>query len=198
MTRILAAGLCTLALAVPSALAQQQGGAPEMTPEQKAEMEAYMKAGALGEPHKHLAASVGSYDLVIKSFPAPGADPIVEKGTAVRALDLDGRVVVERMSSSMMGTPFTGMGLMGFDNVSGKYWSTWNDSMSTGIMTSEGTCDAQQACTFVGGWNDPLKGRITARMVSRRVSPGVESFEMYTVGKDGKEAKMMEILYTKR
>ena len=70
--------------------------------------------------------------------------------------------------------------------------------MSTGIMTSEGTCDAQHVCTFVGSWNDPVKGKVTARMVSRPVSPGVESFEMYSVEKDGKQTKMMEMTYTKR
>lgn len=32
---------------------------PEMTPEQKAEMEAYMKAGTPGAPHKAMAATAG-------------------------------------------------------------------------------------------------------------------------------------------
>ena len=42
-----------------------------------------------------------------------------------------------------MGIPYRGHGMTGFDNVTDKYWSTWNDSMSTGIMVTEGTCDAQ-------------------------------------------------------
>jgi hypothetical protein len=89
--------------------------------------------------------------------------------------------------------------MTGFDNVTGKYWSTWNDSMSTGIMISEGSCDlAKDTCAFVGSWNDPLKGKVTARMVSKRVSPGVETFEMFSAGKDGKETRMMEITYTKK
>jgi len=62
-----------------------------------------------------------------------------ETGTATRSMTLDGRVLVEDVSSSMMGSPFTGHGMMGYDNVTGKYWSTWNDSMSTGLMVSEGT-----------------------------------------------------------
>ena len=187
---------CSLCLAFGSALAGD--APPEMTPEQKAEMEAYMKAGTPGEPHKTMAAGVGTYDVVVKSFAGPDAPPMVEKGTAVRTMDLDGRIVVERMNCTMMGQPFTGMGLTGFDNVTGKYWSTWNDSMSTGIMLSEGTCDADHACTFTGSWNDPVKGKVTARMRSKRVSPGVESFEMYSVEKDGKETKMMEMTYTKK
>lgn len=97
----------------------------------------------------------------------------------------------------MMGTPFTGYGMSGYDNVSGKYWATWNDSMSTGVMVSTGSCDAQKVCTFTGSWNDPIKkGPVTARMTSRQTSPTTEVFEMYGPGKDGKEMKMMEITYT--
>ena len=99
----------------------------------------------------------------------------------------------------MMGMPFTGHGMHGYDNVTGKYWSTWNDSMSTGVMVSEGTCDAKEACTFTGSWNDPMtKTLVTSRMMSRWTSPTTEVFEMYGPGPDGKEFKMMEITYTKK
>jgi len=108
-------------------------------------------------------------------------------------------VMVEDMTSEMHGTPFTGHGMHGYDNTTGKHWSTWNDSMSTGLMVSEGSCDDAGACTFTGSWNDPVtKGEITARMTTKWTSPGVEVFEMYTPGPDGKEMKMMEITYTKR
>jgi hypothetical protein len=200
MTRKLAGTLflATTLLTLP-AVAQQGGGTPEMTPEQKAEMEAYMKAGAPGEPHKKLASGAGTYDLLITSWTDAAAPPVVEKGTAVRTVDLDGRIVVERMQSTMMGMPFTGQGMTGYDNVSGKYWSTWNDSMSTGIFVSEGTCDAMHTCTFTGSWNDPIKkGPVTARMISRATGPTTEVFEMYGPGKDGKEMKMMEITYTRK
>jgi hypothetical protein len=112
---------------------------------------------------------------------------------------LGDRVLVEDMNSTMMGSPFTGQGLRGYDNVTGKYWSLWMDSMSTGMMTSEGTCDAKNACTFTGSWNDPItKGPFKVRMTSRWTSPTTEVFEMYGPGKDGKEMKMMEIAYTKK
>jgi len=188
-----------IALVVTSASAQTGKQPPQMTPEQKAEMDAYMKAGTPGAPHQALAASAGNYDLKMRSWQAAGAPPMEETGTATRAMTLDGRVLVEDVSSSMMGSPFTGHGMMGFDNVTGKYWSTWNDSMSTGLMVSEGTCDAQKSCTFTGHWNDPVKKTpVKARMTTRWTSPTVQVFEMYAPGKDGKEFKMMEITYTKK
>jgi hypothetical protein len=181
-----------------AALAQQGGEQPQMTPEQKAEMEAYQKAGAPGEPHKTMAATAGTYTIKTKSWSEPGGPAMEESGTATRTMTLDGRVLVEEISSTMMGTPFVGRGMQGYDNVSGKYWSTWNDSMSTGIMVSQGKCDAKNNCTFTGSWNDPIKkGPVTARMTTRWTSPTTEIFEMYGPGKDGKEMKMMEITYTK-
>lgn len=172
---------------------------PKLTPAQQAEMEAHQKAGTPGAPHKALAATVGTYDLKIKSWHEPGGPAHEETGTATRTMTLDGRVREEDIKSTMMGSPYTGHGMMGYDNVSGKYWSTWNDSMSTGVMVSEGSCDAKNNCTFTGSWNDPVKKRpVKARMTTRWTSPTTEVFEMFGPGKDGKETKMMEITYTKK
>jgi hypothetical protein len=172
---------------------------PEMTAEQKAEMEAYMKAGTPGAPHKALAATAGTYDVKAKSWQAPGGPAMEETGTATRRMTLDGRVLVEEFKGSMMGMPFTGHGMRGYDNVTAKYWGTWMDSMSTGLMVSEGTCDAKNACTFTGTFNDPVKkGKVSSRMTSRWTSPTTEVFEMYGPGRDGKEFKMMELTYTKK
>ena len=197
MIRTLAALPLALAFCLP-AVAQDDPMA-NMTPEQKAEMEAYMAAGTPGATHAALAKMAGNYDLVIKSWHDPAGPAMEEKGTATRTMSLDGRVLVEDVKSQMHGQAWTGHGMHGYDNVTGKHWSTWNDSMSTGIMVNEGTCDAAGACTFTGSWNDPVKkGKVTARMTSKWTSPTTELFEMHVPGKDGKEFKMMEITYTKK
>jgi Protein of unknown function (DUF1579) len=172
--------------------------APEMTPAQKAEMEAYMKAGTPGAEHKWLASAAGNYTVVSRNWSAPDAKPSEDKGTAKRSMVLDGRVMVEEFTGAMTGAPFRGQGMMGFDNVSGKYWSTWLDSMSTGLFVSEGTCDAKHACTFAGSWNDPITRKPRqARIVTRWSSPTTEAFEMWMKDKQGKEYKSMEMIYTK-
>lgn len=198
MNRMLASALLPLSLlATPSILAQD--APPKMSPEQAAMMEAYQKAGALGDAHAALAAMAGTYDLSIRSWDAPGAAPTVETGTATRSMVLGGRVMVEDVQSQMHGQAFTGHGMSGYDNVTGRHWSTWNDSMSTGLMVSEGDCDAKGACTFKGSWHDPVtKKEIKSRMTSKWTSPTVEVFEMHVPGPDGKEFRMMEITYTRR
>jgi len=190
----------TVAVAVfLAAPAVAQEGHTEMTPEQQAEMDAHMKAGTPGAEHLALASTTGNYAVVVQSWHEPDGPATEETGTTVRTMELDGRVRIEKFSGTMMGMPFSGHGMMGFENVTGKYWSTWTDSMSTGMMVSEGTCDAKKSCTFTGSWNDPItKKPVTARMTTRWPSPTTEIFEMYAPGKDGKEMKMMQLTYTKK
>jgi len=197
MIRTLASTLL-FALALP--VLAQDHAKPQMSPEEAAMMAAYQRAGTPGKQHAELAKSAGNYTLSIRSWDRPGAAPSDESGTATRKMTLDGRVMVEMVQAKMHGQPFSGHGMVGYDNVSGKWWSTWNDSMSTGIMVSTGTCDPTgKTCTFTGSWNDPIKkGPVSARMTTKWTSPTVEIFEMYGPGKDGKEMKMMEITYTKK
>ncbi len=193
--RLLAA--VTFLLLVTPALGQRE--AQEMTPEEKAMMEAYMKAGATGEQHETLAAQAGEYTTVARSWAEPGAPPVEETGSATRTMILDGRVMMETYSGSMMGMPFTGQSMTGYDNVTGKHWATWNDSMSTGIMVMEGTCDAEMVCVFTGTYNDPIvKGPVTTKMTMRWTSPTTQVMEMHGPGPDGQELKMMELTYTKK
>ena len=127
------------------------------------------------------------------------APPSEESGTTTRRMVLGGRVLVEQVSAKMHGQAFDGHGMTGYDNVSGKWWSTWNDSMSTGLMVSSGECDDAGACTFIGSWMDPVsKQETSARFTTRWTSPTTEVFEMYGHGPDGTEYKMMEMTYTKR
>jgi hypothetical protein len=194
MLRTLASTLA-LAAALP-ALAQDTP--PKMSPEEAKMMEAYQKAGTPGTQHTALGRQAGTYDLSIKSWMGPNAPPALETGTATRAMVLGGRVLTEDMQGTMHGQPFQGHGMQGYDNVTGKWWSTWNDSMSTGLMVTEGTCDDRDACTWNGSWNDPItKGKVNARMTTKWTSPTVQVFEMYAPGPDGKEGKMMEITYTR-
>jgi hypothetical protein len=199
MTRKHAVSMTALALLFAGPLAAQEAAAPQTTPEMQAMMEAFQKAGTPGTQHQQLASMAGSYDLTVKAWHAPGAEPTTDTGTATRKMILGNRVMVEEVTSQMMGQPFSGHGLHGFDNVTGKYWATWNDSMSTGMMLSEGTCDAKLTCTYTGTYHDPVsKQPQTSRMTTRWTDKSTEVFEMYGPGADGKEAKMMEITYKKR
>src|SRR5690606_36188741 len=115
----------TLALATTlPALAQDAPS--EMSPAEAAMMQAYQQAGTPGPQHAEMAKSAGTYDQAIKSWMAPDAPPTSETGTAVRSMILGDRVMTEKVEATMHGQPSTGHGMTGYDNVTGKYWSTWN------------------------------------------------------------------------
>jgi len=182
--------------------AAPEAKAPAKTEEQKM-MDAMMKAGSPGKPHQDLAKQAGNWDLVVKAWMKPGAPPQETKGTAERTMILGGRVLSEKVTGDPMGPgmgPFEGFGLSGFDNVSGKYWGTWNDNMDTGVMVSTGTCDEKTStCTFKGTYTDPMTKKAKhTRMVMHRDGDDKAVMDFYEPGKGGKEAKTMEITYTRK
>lgn len=189
--------LAALAIVAPTAAQDPGAHEHEMSAEQKAMMEAWEKASTPGAQHAQLAASAGTWDVASTWWMEPGKEPEKSTGTAERTAILGGRVLVEKFSGTMMGQPFEGMGTTGFDNVSQKYWSTWTDSMSTGMMLSTGTCEGSK-CEFTGTYNDAMTGGPqTMRLVSEH-GPDSETMVMYGPGPDGKEVKMGELVYTRR
>ena len=186
----------TLLVAAGAALAQDSA-AP--SGDQQAIMEAYQRAATPGPQHANLAAMAGEFTLTLKSFNEPGAEPEVSTGTATRKMVLGGRYLEETVQASVMGQPFEGRGLTGYDNVTRTWWGAWIDSMSTGIMITSGSWDEEAGVgSFEGEYNDPVSGELqSSRSVIRRLPNGDELMEMYMTTAFG-EAKAMEILYQRR
>jgi hypothetical protein len=123
------------------------------------------------------------------------------QSTATITALMDGRYIQEVDAGQMGGMPFSGMGLYGFDNVSGKYVSTWIDNMGTGIETSVGTPDASgKVITWIATMNDPMTGKAkSSRMVTTVVDDNHHTIEMFGVPPGGKkEMKMMTIDYVRK
>jgi len=171
--------------------------APEMSAGEKAAMEAMMKAGRPGPEHAFLATLAGEWKTVVTNWSAPGKEPTVSEGHNVATMVLGGRYLEERFESTFMETPFRGIGFTAFDNVTHKFVGTWIDEMSTGIFVSEGTLDASgKVLTTVGSYNDPVTGKPQLlRAVMTVVGPDEHRVEMRGKGPDGKEFKMMEMVY---
>jgi len=186
----------TLLVAAGAALAQDSA-AP--SGDQQAIMEAYQRAATPGPQHAILAAMAGEFTLTLKSFNEPGAEPEVSTGTATRKMVLGGRYLEETVQASVMGQPFEGRGLTGYDNVTRTWWGAWIDSMSTGIMITSGSWDEEAGVgSFEGEYNDPVTGELqSSRSVIRRLPNGDELMEMYMTTAFG-EVKAMEILYQRR
>lgn len=165
----------------------------------KAMMEAYKKLGTPGAPHKLLASMAGSWNTRNKEWTEPGKPPVESTGSCERKMLLGGRYMQEEFTGQMMGEPFTGIGITGYDNHERKFVSTWISSMDTGIFIFEGTASADnKTITQHSSYDDPVRGPMKYRAVTRIVDDNTQLFEMYGTDKGGKEEKMMETTYTRR
>jgi hypothetical protein len=189
-------GLC-LVLAASVAMAKDKKHEKQMDPQ--AMMEMYQKLATPGEPHKLFATLTGSWTTTTKEWMEPGKPPTESTGTAEMKMVLDGRFLQQEFTSQMMGQPFSGIGIDGYDNLRKRYVTTWIDTMGTGIFMMEGTASADgKTITLNGRHDEPGGGHMTHRAVWKIVDSNTQSFDMYGTHKHGKEMKMLEIAYTRK
>lgn len=175
--------------------------APKPTADQQVMMEKMAKAATPGPQHEAMKKWVGDWECTVKYQMDPTQPWQESKSTATITSLLDGRYVQEVSTGDMMGMPFTGIGLYGYDNVIGKYVSTWIDNMGTGIMKSEGTADASgKVISWTGSMSDPMTGKpAKARMITTMIDDDHHTFDMYGTPPGGKkEMKTMTIEYSRK
>jgi hypothetical protein len=186
-----------LGVSVKPAMEKEKGR--EIKNDMQAMMDLYTKLGTPGEPHKVLASMAGRWSTKINSWMEPDKPPMESTGTSVQKMILGGRFLQQEFNGEMMGSPFTGIGVTGYDNHTKKYVSTWIDSMGTAILFFEGTGSVDgKAITQEACYDNPIRGPMVWRSVTRIVDDNTHVFEMYSIEKSGKEEKMMEITYTRK
>lgn len=179
------------------ALAQRK--IKEEKPDFQTVMEVWQKLAIPGAPHKLLARMAGTWSATMKSWMEPDKPPVESTGTSESKMILGGRYLQMDYTGDMMGSPFTGLGTTGYDNHTKKYVSTWIDSMGTAILFFEGTGSKDgRTITQECRYDDPVKGPMKWRSVTRIVDDNTHEFEMYGTDRSGKEEKMMEITYTRK
>ncbi len=195
------ARMLAIAALFVSAVALAADAPPQMSPEQKAMMDKMTKAATPGAQHAMLTSMAGEWTCTVKLQMDPSQLPQESQTTATITGLMDGRYIQEVASGQMNGMPFNGMGLYGFDNVSGKYVSSWIDNMGTGIMTSTGTADKSgKVINWIGTMNDPVTGKAAkSRMVTTVIDDNHHTLEMFGVPPGGKkEMKTMTIDYMRK
>ncbi len=162
-------------------------------------MAKWMELATPGPHHEMMAKSVGKWMTESTFWMTPDAEPMVSKGTASQELALGGRYLMETYSGTMMGMPFEGHGMWGYDNASGKHMGIWTDNMSTTMMYSEGGCeDHCNKITLIGTYVDGMTGAMkTSKVVSEVIDDDHASVTMYEVMEDGTEFKNGVIMYTR-
>ena len=184
-------------------LAQEKDASPDPA-------EAMAKMVELGQPganHKLLAELVGTWDCKITFWMEPGAPPSVSSGTAVRKPIMDGRYfVMDTVAKMEMPGPdgqmhpvdYKGMEIDGYDNMQGKFFSTWVDNMGTGLLMAEGNYDSAGKTFTYHAEEEMMPGKKTKmRGEVKVIDKDHYVFDWYE-DRGGKESKVMEITYTRQ
>ena len=148
--------------------------------------------------HGLLASDVGTWDATVEMWMEPGKPPAVSKAVEKVSM-LGGFWQVQEFEGTMMGGPFTGRGLTGWDAQKKKYVWAWVDSSSPGLSNGEGTYDARTKTltgTMSGPGPDGTMQTINETIVWKSADERV--FTMSSPGPGGKDVPVMRITYTRR
>lgn len=165
----------------------------------EASQKEWMAYSTPSDVHKMMAKSDGQWKGDVTMWMAPGQPPQHSTATSTNTMIMGGRYQQSIDKGNMMGMPFEGMNILGYDNGKKKFVSTWIDNIGTGMMNMEGTWDeATKSVMMKGKMYDPMmKKEMDVRQVFKFIDDNNQMLEMYMVMPDGKEFKSMEIKYTR-
>jgi hypothetical protein len=165
-------------------------------------MKAMMDYGTPGKMHQLMASWNGNWASESTMWEYEGAAPQKSAGTAVNSMIIGGRYQSSKHTSSMMGMPFEGMSMMGYDNAAKQFVSTWVDNWGTGIMTMSGPWDeATKTLTLSGSMPDICRPgkECSMREVFSIIDDNTQNMVMYGPdSKTGKEFKIMEMKLSRK
>lgn len=193
-SRILFCGLM-LAVFFMSASAQDKAAMDEM-------MKKWMEMASPGEAHKKLGDFVGTWETTSTMWmEGPDKNPTVTKGTCETKWVLDGRFIIDDFKGEMMGKPFLGIGLTGYDNLKKKYVGFWADNSSTAMYMMEGNFDQSgKVLTLWGKADDMMTGERDkiVMYVLKLDSKDKHTFEFHDSALPAGKSKVGEIIYVRK
>jgi len=188
------------AAVTPPAAAKPAGEKAGGGGEAESMLKMMQEMAAPGKEHEALKPLIGSFTCANKFMMAPGAPPMESGGTVDRKWIIGNRYIQEEVKGNMMGMPFEGFGITGYDKLQKMYHGFWIDNMSTGTWTMTGTADAAgKLFTFTGENFDPMVGKKTkGRSTMEFVDNNKHVMKMYGPGPDGKEFLNFEMTCTRK
>jgi len=201
---VMVVGICVVATS--RVLSQDAGekmpdGMPAMSAEDMAHMEEYMKLMQPGEAHKHLQHYVGTWDTVSKIWMGgPGTKPLESTGTSIFKSVLGGNWIMEEHTGTMMGMPYKGVGMMGYDNYKNLYVGTWFSNMGTEMLQMAGARHPKSGVTTLYGTMDEPQLNVHGRTVKYVTTPIDDDHYTFAIIDlhAGDDYKVIEISYTRR
>lgn len=141
--------------------------------------------------HQMLKSRIGTWDAAVSC-------PMMGNSTGTETNEAFGDFwIVSRFTGEMMGMPFKGMSLVGYDPIEQKYVSTWCDTMSPALMVMKGTMEGRKL-TSTGKGPDMMGNVVEWTNVLELKDADHASFTMYETAKGADSPETMHIEYTRR
>lgn len=148
-----------------------------------------------GPEHEILKRDVGTWDATTE-MSMPGLQPMTMTGVETSTL-MAGRWLVTEWTSDMMGQPFEGHGIAGWDPAKKAYVTVWVDSMNAEISHGESTYDPET--DSLTGWmemRDLLGGKSKVKTVEEWPDENTRIVKIF--GPDGGDEPFMTFTYERR
>lgn len=176
----------------------RHGSAPAGMEQMMKNMQEY---GTPGAEHARLATLAGRWNAAMTMWMRPGDAPQASKGTTRFEPIFGGRYLKQELSADWAGQKFEGLGYTGYDRVRKEYFSTFMDSLGTGIAISRGKAsggvindEGSFACPMTGEKDRWFRGEWE---LPEDEKDDTSVFRMFHKDEKGKEYKAMEIVYTR-
>lgn len=151
--------------------------------------------------HALLKREVGTWDAAMSLFMGgPDAPPAKYKAVETVKLIEGGLWSIGEYRGEFLGREFVGRSMMGYDPDKKKYVASWVDNATPRLMLLEGTYDeAKRTLTMFTESKDPATGQpVKEKHTHHFQDDDHRVFRMYQPGPDGKDAMIMEVVYTRR
>ena len=104
--------------------------------------------------------------------------------------------VQSAFKGEIVGTPFEGHSIMGYDAFKKKYTGVWVDNFGTSLYQMEGTYDAaKKTMTVIMTGPEPTTGKqLTMRTVTTYVDKDTKTFEMFGPDPTGQSDEMVKMM----
>jgi hypothetical protein len=140
--------------------------------------------------HKLLKDHVGTWKVACTFYMDPSAPPMQTEATEV--VELIGEFwTVSKFTSNIMGMPFTGSCTMGYEPHTGRFVSSWVDSMAPAFFLLSGTQKGDTITLTGKAFSCMTNSVLEHRTTEKHIGKNERVFEMYATMPDGKEVKMM-------
>ncbi len=185
---------------MPLAFAADMSAQPAVTEEQKAmqgRMQEYMTPN---KNHALLQSLEGTWKAEVQFWMDPKGEAQVTQGMSESKMIMNGRFLEQKYNGLMMGKPFEGRGIYGYDNIREEFTGIWFDNMATGMMISSAKYNSMaKTLTEEGSMSCPITNEAHRwyRAVTTFTDADHYKYESYMKDKDGNEFKGMMINYTR-